>query len=278
VSGSLILVGTPIGNLADFSPRAIEALTKADRILCEDTRRTRTLLSAFDVPASGRLSALHDHNEQLRSAEIVGAVTSGETVVLVSDAGMPGVSDPGQLIVAAVVEAGGTVSVVPGPSAVLSALVLSGFSTERFCMEGFLPRKGKERRAALEGIKHEPRTAVIFESPRRLASTFAEFAEVFGRTRRVMVARELTKLFEELWRGTLAEAADHYDGLEVKGEVVVVLEGAVATEVIAASDDEVRDHLRASLDRGLSRRDATDLASAELGVSRRHAYDLATSL
>jgi 16S rRNA (cytidine1402-2'-O)-methyltransferase len=274
----LVLVGTPIGNLADLSPRAIEVLTGADRILCEDTRRTRTLLSAFDIPAGGRLSPLHDHNEQHRSAEIAGAVTSGETVVLVSDAGMPGISDPGQLIVAAVIEAGGSVTVVPGPSAVLSALVLSGFATDRFCMEGFLPRKGRERRAALDLLAAEPRTTVIFESPRRLGATMAEFSEKLGAARRVMVARELTKLFEELWRGTLEEAAEHYRDHEVKGEVVIVLEGAIPAEVVAASDDVVREHLRASLGRGLSRRDATDLASAELGVSRRHAYDLATTL
>jgi len=278
MSGELVVVGTPIGNLGDIAPRAVEALRAAEMILCEDTRRTRELLSALSIPATGRLSALHDHNERVRCDEVVGAIASGRTVVLVSDAGMPGISDPGSVLVAAVVDDGGSVTVIPGPSAVLAALVVSGLPTDRFCMEGFLPRRGKDRRAALEALATEERTSVLFESPRRLAATLAEFATALGADRRVVIARELTKLHEEIWRGSLEAAAQHWSEVEARGEVVIVLGGAAPPAIVEISDTDIIERLHQTLAAGRSKRDAIDQVAAELGVVRRRVYELAIAL
>ncbi len=276
--GAVVLVGTPIGNLEDLSPRAVAALATAATIYCEDTRRTRGLLAHAGVTGVP-LRSLHQHNEAARTAEVLAAVSSGERVAVVSDAGMPGVSDPGSRVVAAAAEAGLTVTVVPGPSAVLGALVVSGFNTDRFCFEGFLPRSGAPRRRRLAALATEERTTVIFEAPPRVAATLDDLASACGPSRRVVVVRELTKLHEEVWRGELAEAAAWAGARPPRGEVVVVLdgapEGAGGAAAVAVGDDilagAVTDRVRA----GERTRTAVEAVAAEFGVPKRRVYRLA---
>jgi len=274
--GRLVLVATPIGNLGDLSPRAVEVLRDAAVILCEDTRRTRTLLSAAGIRGAGRLEALHEHNETTRTPAILDAVASGTLAALVCDAGTPGISDPGQRLVAAAVASGLEVSTVPGPSALLAALVVSGLPTDRFVMEGFLPRRGAERSARLDALHREERTCVLFESPRRVAETLAALVQVLGPERRACVARELTKLHEEIVHGTLGELAARYGGVEVRGEVVLVLAGAAPMAHRTATDAELLAALAEARAGGLSTRDAVAEVASVLGVARRRAYELAT--
>jgi 16S rRNA (cytidine1402-2'-O)-methyltransferase len=276
VTGVLVLVGTPIGNLGDLSPRAVEVLRTADVIACEDTRRTRQLLTAAGIPAGGRLVAVHDHNEAAEVAGLVKRLAAGQTVAVVTDAGMPGISDPGERLVVGATEAGHRVEVVPGPSAAVAALVVSGLPTARWCFEGFLPRKGRERARRLVELADERRTTVIFESPHRVQATVADLAEAVGGERRVAVARELTKRFEEVWRGTLADAVDHLGGKEPLGEHVLVVEGAPERQ--PATESDVEDALRARLASGLAKRDAVVEVAAELDVPKRRVYDAALRL
>jgi len=273
IEGRLVLVATPIGNLGDLAPRAVEVLRGADVIAAEDTRRTRALLTHADVPARGRLVSVHEHNERSRAAELVDEIRRGATVAVVTDAGMPGISDPGARLVGACVEAGLAVEVVPGPSAVLTGLVLSGLPTERFVFEGFLPRKGTARRERLGELAREPRTIVLFEAPTRVAATLADLAEVCGHDRRVALARELTKMHEEVWRGTVIDARAHVADQKPRGEYVIVVDGAPPdTE---ASDDDVATAVREELAAGASTREAADRVAARLKVARRRAYDAA---
>lgn len=276
-----MLVGTPIGNLGDLSPRAVEALAGAATIYCEDTRRTRGLLAHAGVTGVP-LRSLHQHNEAARTAEVLAAVSSGAQVAVVSDAGMPGISDPGSRLVAATAEAGLTVTVVPGPSAVLGALVVSGFSTDRFCFEGFLPRSGAPRRRRLAALAAEERTVVVFEAPLRVAATLDDLAGACGPSRRVAVVRELTKLHEEVWRGDLAEAADWAGARPPRGEVVVVLEGAgpeeaggAAAAAAAVGDDVLAEAVADRVRAGERTRTAVEAVAAEFGVPKRRVYRLA---
>ncbi len=272
--GGVVLVGTPIGNLGDLPPRAVAALGSADIVYCEDTRRTRTLLAHAGITGA-RLRSLHQHNEDGSVARIVDEVSSGLQVAVVSDAGMPGISDPGRRVVAGVRAAGLTVSVVPGPSAVVAALVVSGMATDRFCFEGFLPRSGAARRARVEGLADEQRTAVLFEAPGRVAATVADLAAACGPGRRVAVVRELTKLHEEVWDGTLGQAVDWVGGAPLRGEVVLVLEGATGTPRADPGDAVVEAALSRRLEAGERTRGAVDAVAAELGVPRRRVYQLA---
>ena len=208
-AGVLVLVATPIGNLGDLSPRAVEVLRDSDLIAAEDTRRTRALLTHSGVPAAGRLRAIHGHNENAGAQTVVDAVHAGKRVAYVTDAGMPGVSDPGERLVRACLDAGLAVEVVPGPSAVLTALVLSGFPTDRFVFEGFLPRRGAARRERIAALVSERRTTVLFEAPNRVLATLSDLLAACGPLREVAVARELTKLYEEVWRGELSDAVGH---------------------------------------------------------------------
>lgn len=274
MTGWLRLVATPIGNLGDISPRAVETLATATVIACEDTRRTGALLRHLGVDRP-RLVVVDDHREREVARDLVASVAAGERVALVSDAGMPGVSDPGYAVVGAAVEEGVAVEVVPGPSAALAALVVSGLATDRFVFEGFLPRKGSGRVARLADVAGERRTVVLFEAPHRLGRTLADLREVCGDDRRVAVARELTKLHEEVWRGTLAEAVAWTDASAPRGEIVVVVEGAAPVDV---DDAAIVAALRAVLDGGASVRDAADEVAAALGVRRRRAYELALTL
>jgi 16S rRNA (cytidine1402-2'-O)-methyltransferase len=275
VSGSLVLVATPIGNLGDITRRAIDTLTNADVIYCEDTRHTRQLLSALEIPASGRLIALHEHNEASLVDEVVARVSEGAQVALVSDAGTPGVSDPGARIVAAVAAAGLVVTSAPGPSAVISALTISGLPTDRFTMEGFAPRRPGDRQRLFDTWLREPRTIILFESPQRLAVTLQDLAAILG-PRRAVVAREMTKLHEEVVRGTLVDLAAKYRDVEVRGEVVIVIEGAA--DVPAADDDTLRVAVEHELRAGATVRDAAEQVADALGASRRRVYELALDI
>jgi 16S rRNA (cytidine1402-2'-O)-methyltransferase len=273
--GRLVLVGTPIGNLGDLSRRAARVLGEADLVCCEDTRRTGRLLDLSDVRPR-RLMAVNDHTEARAVREVLRRLELDETVAVVTDAGMPGISDPGERLVRAAAAADHTVEVVPGPTAALSALVVSGLPTGRFVFEGFLPRRGSGRTERLAALADERRTIVLYEAPHRLARTLADLRDALGGDRPVAVARELTKLHEEVWRGNLAEAAAHAEDRPPIGEHVLVVGGAPAP--VDAADDEVEAALREELGRGLRTRDAAARVAADLGVPKRRAYDLATRL
>lgn len=271
--GVLILGGTPIGNLADASDRLRSALATADLIAVEDTRKLRTLASGLGVRTRGRVIVNHDHNEEGRSATIVQAVQDGQRVLLLSDAGMPTISDPGYVAAAAVAEADLPVTVVPGPSAALTALALSGLPTGRFTFEGFLARKGSERSRRLASLAGEERTMIFYESPHRTAATLADFVQTFGADRRGTVSRELTKLHEEVRRGTLAELTEWAGSERIRGEIVIIVEGAQAPET-----PEAQDVVQLVLDRvaaGERLKAACAAVAAETGTSKRELYEAA---
>lgn len=272
--GALVLVGTPIGNLGDLSPRAAETLAGVDAIACEDTRRTGRLLAHIDV-TSPELLVANEHTEADVADDIVGRVAAGERIALVSDAGMPTVSDPGQRVVAAVLDAGVAVEVVPGPSALDTAVALSGLPSGRFSFEGFLPRKGRARTERLAAVAAADHTVVLYEAPHRLARTLDDLADVCDGDRRVAVLRELTKLHEEHWRGTLAGARARVAEVEPRGEYVLVLAGR---EPDPEPDDAVlRAALDAQIEQGTTTRDAVDAVTRRFGVRRRRVYDLAVT-
>lgn len=229
VRGRVVLAGTPIGNAEDAPPRLVAALASADVIAAEDTRRLRRLCAALGVEPRGRVVSSHEHNEDARGEDLVAAAAAGATVLVVTDAGMPTVSDPGYRVVVAAAAAGVPVTTVPGPSAVLAALAVSGLATDRFCFEGFLPRKAGERASALAELARERRTMVFFEAPHRLAASLGAMAEALGADRRAAVCRELTKTHEEVRRGTLPELAAWAGELAKIGEVTLVVAGAPAT-------------------------------------------------
>jgi len=273
--GQLMVVATPIGNLGDLSPRALSLLGDADVVYCEDTRHSRTLFSAHDISPRHRLQALHEHNEVAVSVEVVDRVARGELVVLISDAGTPGISDPGAKVVAAVLDAGLRVSTAPGPTAVIGALSISGLPTDRFVMEGFVGRKAGERAQTYETWRREERTIVFYESPQRVATTLGELAHRFP-ARRVAVVRELTKLHEEVLRGSVLEVAAIVGQREVLGEIVVVLEGA--PEQAPVGDDVVSAALEENFERGMTLRDAVAHVVDDLGVAHRETYAMALRL
>lgn len=274
-AGVLALVATPIGNMGDLSPRAIAALRLADVICCEDSRRTGKLLERAGVTRRAPLMVVNDHTEARRTGEVLARLARGERVAVVTDAGTPGISDPGERLVRAATAQGFEVEVVPGPSAAIAALVASGLPTGRFVFEGFLPRKGSGRGRRLALLASETRTIVVYEAPHRLAHTLADLAEAFGADRRVAVARELTKLHEEVVRGTLADAVAWASRVAPRGEHVLVIDGA--PEAADATDDEVLSAVREALARGLSARDAASEVARALGVPKRRAYSLATA-
>ncbi|MFE6610224.1 16S rRNA (cytidine(1402)-2'-O)-methyltransferase [Amycolatopsis sp. NPDC057786] len=267
--GRLVLAATPLGDVRDASPRLSEALATADVIAAEDTRRLRSLTAALDVSPVGRVVSFYEDVETARLPKLLESLQSGETVVLVTDAGMPSVSDPGFRLVAACVEADVPVTCLPGPSAVTTALALSGLPCDRFCFEGFAPRKPGERAKWLGSLKDEPRTAVFFESPHRLASTLADAAEVLGPDRRAAVCRELTKTYEEVKRGTLPElAAWAADG--VKGEITVVLAAAPPRSV---SVGDLVSEVASRVSAGERLKSAAAEVAEAAGVSKKELYD-----
>ncbi|GIT80502.1 ribosomal RNA small subunit methyltransferase I [Leifsonia sp. LS1] len=266
----IILAATPIGNLGDASARLVEVLGEAPVVAAEDTRVAQRLLAGLGIANRPRLIALHDHNERDRAAELVDLAREQDVVVL-SDAGMPTVSDPGFHLVEVAAAAGVTVTALPGPSAVLTALAVSGLPTDRFTFEGFLPRKPGERSSALRALAAEPRTMVFFESPNRLAASLAAMAEELGAERRVVVCRELTKLFEEVRRGTAAELADWAaDG--VRGEIAIVVAGAPARVV---DPESALEQVLALVASGTRLKDAAAEVAEATGLGRRDLYQAA---
>lgn len=266
-------MATPIGNLGDMAPRAAEALRTADLVACEDTRVTGKLLSLLGISAS--LAAYHEHNEERAAAGLMERLRRGETVALVSDAGMPLVSDPGYRLVRRCIEEDLPVTVIPGPSAALAALALSGLPSDRFFFAGFLPVKTSARRRELEELAAVPSTLIFFESPHRLVDALADMAAVLG-PRPAAVARELTKLFEEVRRGPLPDLAEHYrQAGGPKGEVVVVI--GPPGEAPPPSAEDVDGRLRRALGEA-SLRDAVDRVAAETGLPRRQVYGRAVAL
>ncbi|HYP23132.1 MAG TPA: 16S rRNA (cytidine(1402)-2'-O)-methyltransferase [Actinomycetota bacterium] len=267
----MVLCGTPIGNLDDMSPRAVQALRDADVIACEDTRRTRKLLSHFAIGARD-LVVLNEQTERRRAPEVVAEIGRGRTVVLVSDAGMPGLSDPGYRLVQACIAAGVTVDVVPGPTAVVTALAVSGLPPGRFVFEGFLPRKPGDRRKRIESLKDEPRTIVLFESPHRIEATLEDLLAVLG-DRPAALARELTKLYEEVLRGPLSEVAAALRVKPPRGEITLVVEGAVHDHKPEPDAEELAARARSLMDAGVDRKEAMARVAAEAGVPRRKVFD-----
>ncbi|WP_019873274.1 16S rRNA (cytidine(1402)-2'-O)-methyltransferase [Sporichthya polymorpha] len=270
--GVLVLAGTPIGDYADAAPRLVTELGSADVVAAEDTRRLRRLAAGLGVEVRGRVVSYFEGNEAGRTPELLEALTAGARVLLVTDAGMPSVSDPGFRLVAAAVTAGVRVTVVPGPSAVLAALAVSGLPVDRFCFEGFLPRKAGERRARLAELATEPRTSVYFEAPHRLAESLAAMAEAFGADRPAAVCRELTKTYEEVRRGGLADlAAWAADG--VKGEITVVVAGAPPAEAGAVAPAELAARVADREAAGETRKEAIAAVAASAGLPKREVFD-----
>ncbi|MEA5456189.1 16S rRNA (cytidine(1402)-2'-O)-methyltransferase [Sinomonas sp. JGH33] len=269
-SGRVVLAATPIGNLGDASRRLVELLGEADVIAAEDTRRLHRLVQGLGVQPVGRVVSYHEHNEASKTAELLDDVRAGGTVLLVTDAGMPSVSDPGYRLVEAAVAEGLTVTAVPGPSAVLTALALSGLPTDRFCFEGFLPRKAGERAARVAELAGERRTMVFFEAPHRLAAMLTALAEGFGADRRVAVCRELTKTYEEVLRAGAGElaawAADH----DVRGEIAVVVEGA--GESAPANTEDLIEAVNELVAGGVRLKDAVAAVAGDVGASKRELY------
>jgi 16S rRNA (cytidine1402-2'-O)-methyltransferase len=274
--GRLVLAATPIGDPEDASPRLARLIAEADVVAAEDTRRLRRLAAALGVVPRGRVVSHHEHNEAGRAAELVDVVRDGGTVLVVTDAGMPGVSDPGLRAVRAVVAAGLPVTAVPGPSAALTALAVSGLPTDRFCFEGFLPRTPGKRTAAVAALAGEPRTMLFFESPRRVAATLAAMADGFGADRPAAVCRELTKTYEEVRRGPLGELAAWAASGDVLGEVTVVVGGrpaAAAPSDLSALAAEVRERVTG----GERLKEAVSAVATAAGVPKRALYAAATT-
>ncbi|RZT83891.1 16S rRNA (cytidine1402-2'-O)-methyltransferase [Pseudonocardia sediminis] len=269
--GALVLAATPLGDARDASPRLRELIATADLVAAEDTRRFRHLASALDVEITGKVVSHYDAVEGERMPGLLEAVRNGSTVLLVSDAGMPAISDPGYRLVAAAAAEDLPVTCLPGPSAVTTALVLSGLPCERFCFEGFAPRKPGERRRWLDDLRREPRAVVFFESPRRVADLLALAAEVLGDDRRAAVCRELTKRYEQVRRGTLAELAEWAGAEEVRGEVTVVLAGADVAE--APSIDSLIPAVQERVSDGERLKDAVAAVATGAGVPKRDLYN-----
>ena len=268
--GRIVLAATPIGNVGDASSRLIELLSTADIVAAEDTRRLHRLVQNLNITVAGRIISYHEHNEATKTAELLEHVKAGKTLVMVTDAGMPSVSDPGFRLVEGAVAAGLTVTAVPGPSAVLTALALSGLPTDRFCFEGFLPRKSGERASRLAELDLERRTMVFFEAPHRLEPMLRALHERFGAERQAAVCRELTKTYEEVIRGTLRELLEWAETQEVRGEIAVVVAGAPEK-----APGQPEDHVAAVnelISQGIRLKEAVAAVAEDVRVSKRELY------
>lgn len=274
-AGILYLVATPIGNLEDITFRAVRILQEADLIAAEDTRHTGKLLHHFQIETP-QLS-YHEHNAQSRIPQLIEKLQAGQTIALVSDAGMPGISDPGYELVCACAEADIVVSPIPGPVAVVSAIAASGLPSERFTFEGFLPVKGRARTERLEQLAIEPRTIVLYESPHRLLKTLADLQTHLSGERRVTVARELTKRYEEFWRGTVSEVIAHFMSTEPRGEFTVAISGYTATPQ-TISEADLLQKLKDLIAQGLSPSKASRQLAQETGLSKREIYQLSLTI
>ena len=270
--GTLILAATPIGNVGDASARLVDALRSASVIAAEDTRRLHKLLQLLDITVDAQIVSYFEQNEAERQTWLLEQLQSGRDVLVVTDAGMPSVSDPGYRIVAAAIEAGIPIRVIPGPSAVTTAITISGLPVDRFTFEGFLPRKQGERIRRLEDLATDQRTMVFFEAPHRTRETLEDMLQVFGADRRVAVCRELTKTYEEVVRGTLADAVAWADR-EILGEVTIVVAGRSADELAHLTPDTYVREVEARIAAGTDRKEAVSEVAKALGVPRREVYD-----
>ena len=276
LGSTLYLVGTPIGNLADMSERAKKVLLEVDFVAAEDTRNSMKLLSLFDIKKE--MVSYHEHNKKVSGERIVARLLAGESCAIITDAGMPAISDPGEDLVRLCAEAGVTVSVVPGPSAVVSALALSALSTVRFAFEGFLPAHKGERRKRLEAVKYDDRTLVFYEAPHKLKATLADMSDIFGSDRRISLCRELTKLNEETLRLTLSDAVSYYEENEPRGEYVLVIGGFDGIVPEEGGEDltllSPEEHVARYEADGMKRMDAIKKAAKDRGVSKSELYKL----
>lgn len=276
LGSTLYLVGTPIGNLADMSERAKKVLSEVDFIAAEDTRNSMKLLSLFDIRKE--MVSYHEHNKKVSGERIVSRLLAGESCALVTDAGMPAISDPGEDLVRLCADAGVIVSVVPGPSAVVSALALSALSTVRFAFEGFLPAQKNERKKRLEAVKYDDRTLVFYEAPHKLKATLADMADIFGSDRKISLCRELTKLNEETMRLTIGDAVMHHDINEPRGEYVLVVAGFEGSVPTDEGEDltllSAEEHVARYESGGMKRMDAIKKAAKDRGLSKSEMYKL----
>ena len=280
-SGKIYLVATPIGNLGDMSPRAIETLRAADLIAAEDTRNTIKLLNHFEIKT--HMTSYHEYNRTEKAYELVRRAEQGEIIAVVSDAGMPAISDPGEVLVRMALDAGIEVTIVPGACAAVSALAISGQPTGRFVFEAFLPQEKKERKARIEGLRDETRTIVLYEAPHRLTKTLAELAEVLGGERELSLVRELTKRHEEVQRGNFSYFLERYaeeaGRAEIRGEYVLVISGKSeeelrAEEISVFSDFTPAEHVAWYESQGFDRKEAMKKAAKDRGISRRELYHM----
>lgn len=277
MEGMLCLCATPIGNLGDMSPRILECLESADLIAAEDTRNSIKLLNHFDIHTP--MTSYHEYNKYDKAAELVGFIREGKTVALITDAGTPAISDPGEVLVAMCIEAGITVTSLPGPCACITALTLSGLNTRRFVFEGFIPREKKERAEVLKSIEKETRTMIFYEAPHHLKGTLADLSDALsgGEGRKIALCRELTKKFEEVIHTTIGGAVLKYENEEPRGEYVLVIEGMDPEELKASArasweEMSIEDHVKMYEDRGLDHKEAMKAAAADRGVSKRDIY------
>lgn len=273
--GTLYIVGTPIGNLEDITFRAVRILQTVDLIAAEDTRHTGKLLQHFQIKTP-QLS-YHEHNRNNRVPELLEHLVSGKAIALVSDAGMPGISDPGYELVKACIEAGITVVPIPGASAAITALSAAGLPTDRFVFEGFLSAKSQQRREHLESLQPESRTIIFYESPHRLRETLQDLAQTWESDRQIVIARELTKFYEEFWRGTIAEAIAHYNQREPQGEYTLLLAGNPPSQTLL-TEDELKAELQQLMSQGISRSQASRQLTKFTSLNRREVYQLALSI
>ncbi|HET6479331.1 MAG TPA: 16S rRNA (cytidine(1402)-2'-O)-methyltransferase [Actinoplanes sp.] len=273
-SGRVVLVGAPLGNVGDASARLREVLSTADVVAAEDTRRLARLARDLDVTVTGRVVSYFEGNDEKRTPELVEALAGGAVVAVVTDGGMPSVSDPGYRLVRAALDAGYPVTAAPGPSAVTTALALSGLPSDRFVFEGFLPRTGSNRRSRLRELAAEPRTLIFFEAPHRIADMLADLAATFGAERPAAVCRELTKTYEEIRRDAAAELAAWAIRTEPRGEITVVVGGAPPRPAERPADDDLRAAVAEREGAGLSRRDAIQEVADEYGIRKREVYAL----
>ncbi|MEH2006662.1 16S rRNA (cytidine(1402)-2'-O)-methyltransferase [Nostoc sp.] len=273
--GTLYVVGTPIGNLEDMTFRAVRILQTVDIIAAEDTRHTGKLLQHFQVKTPQ--VSYHEHNRTSRIPELLEHLVNDKAIALVSDAGMPGISDPGYELVKACIEAGITVVPIPGASAAITALSAAGLPTDRFVFEGFLPSKSQQRQEHLESLQTESRTLIFYESPHRLRDTLQDLAEVWGSDRQIVLARELTKLYEEFWRGTIAEAIAHYSQREPQGEYTLVVAGIPPSQP-QLTEEELKAELKQLITQGISRSQASRQLAKFTFLPRRQLYQLALSI
>ncbi|MBD2613113.1 MAG: 16S rRNA (cytidine(1402)-2'-O)-methyltransferase [Nostoc sp. ZfuVER08] len=272
---TLYVVGTPIGNLEDMTFRAVRILQTVDMIAAEDTRHTGKLLQHFEIKTPQ--ISYHEHNRTSRIPELLQYLTNDKAIALVSDAGMPGISDPGYELIEACIEAGISVVPIPGASAAITALSAAGLPTDRFVFEGFLPAKSQQRREHLESLQTESRTLIFYESPHRLQDTLQDLAEILGSDRQIVLARELTKLYEEFWRGTIAEAIAHYSQREPQGEYTLVVAGIPPSQP-QLTQEELKAELKQLISQGISRSQASRQLAKETSLPRRQLYQLALSL